>query len=53
MTREVGLPQPLFDSLRAQLSDRQVLELVVTVAAYNMVSRLVVALEISSPAADV
>jgi 4-carboxymuconolactone decarboxylase len=51
MTRTVGLPRPLFESLRAQLADRQVLELVTTVAAYNMVSRLVVALEISAPAA--
>jgi 4-carboxymuconolactone decarboxylase len=51
MTRGVGLPEPLFENLRGHLSDRQVVELVTTVAAYNMVSRLVVALEISSPAA--
>jgi alkylhydroperoxidase family enzyme len=46
----VRLPEPLFDRLRGHLSDRQVFELVTTVAAYNMVSRLVVALDISSPA---
>jgi 4-carboxymuconolactone decarboxylase len=51
MTRDVRLPEPLFESLRGHLSDRQVFELVTTVAAYNMVSRLVVALDISSPAA--
>ncbi|HEX5287993.1 MAG TPA: carboxymuconolactone decarboxylase family protein [Streptosporangiaceae bacterium] len=51
MTRGVRLPEPLFDRLRGHLSDRQVFELVTTVAAYNMVSRLVVALDISSPAA--
>jgi alkylhydroperoxidase family enzyme len=50
MTRGVRLPEPLFDRLRGHLSDRQVFELVTTVAAYNMVSRLVVALDISSPA---
>jgi alkylhydroperoxidase family enzyme len=48
MTRGVRLPEPLFDSLRRHFADRQVVELVTTVAAYNMVSRLVVALEISS-----
>jgi alkylhydroperoxidase family enzyme len=51
MTRGVRLPAPLFESLRGHLSDRQVFELVTTVAACNMVSRLVVALDISSPAA--
>jgi 4-carboxymuconolactone decarboxylase len=53
MTRGIRLPEPLFDSLRRHLADRQVVELVTTVAAYNMVSRLVVALEISSPAARI
>ena len=51
VTRGVRLPEPLFERLREQLSDRQVFELVTTMAAYNMVSRLVVALDISSPAA--
>jgi 4-carboxymuconolactone decarboxylase len=50
MTRQVVLPAPLFESLRSHLDDRQLLELITTIAAYNMVSRLVVALEISSPA---
>jgi 4-carboxymuconolactone decarboxylase len=51
MTRGVRLPKPLFERLRGHLPDRQLFELVATVAAYNMVSRLVVALDISSPAA--
>jgi 4-carboxymuconolactone decarboxylase len=51
LTREVGLPDPVFDRLRECFDDRQVLELLATVAAYNMVSRLVVALQISSPGA--
>jgi 4-carboxymuconolactone decarboxylase len=50
MTCGVRLPEPLFESLRGRLADRQVVELVTTIAAYNMVSRLVVALEIASPA---
>jgi 4-carboxymuconolactone decarboxylase len=51
MTREIRLPRPLFEALREHLADRQLVELVTTVAAYNMVSRVIVALEISSPAA--
>jgi 4-carboxymuconolactone decarboxylase len=51
MTRGVRLPGPLFEALRANLTTRQVVELITTVAAYNMVSRVVVALEIVSPAA--
>jgi alkylhydroperoxidase family enzyme len=49
LTREVGLPDPVFGRLRECFDDRQVFELLATVAAYNMVSRLVVALQISSP----
>jgi AhpD family alkylhydroperoxidase len=51
ITRDVRLPDPLFGQLREHLSDRQVFELITTVAAYNMVSRIVVALDITSPAA--
>jgi 4-carboxymuconolactone decarboxylase len=48
MTRDVSLPEPIFEALREHLNDREIFELVATVAAYNMVSRLVVALDISS-----
>jgi 4-carboxymuconolactone decarboxylase len=51
MTRDARLPGPLFEALRGSLTSRQVVELITTVAAYNMVSRVVVALEIASPAA--
>ena len=47
MTRGIRLPGPLFEALRANLTSRQVVELITTVAAYNMVSRVVVALEIA------
>jgi 4-carboxymuconolactone decarboxylase len=52
MTRDARLPEPLFEELRGQLGgDRQVFELITTIAAYNMVSRIVAALDITSPAA--
>jgi 4-carboxymuconolactone decarboxylase len=46
MTREVVVPDALFARLRAAFDDRGVVEMVATVAAYNMVSRLLVALDI-------
>jgi len=46
MTREVVVPEAVFQPLRDHLSERQVLELTATVAAYNMVSRVLVALRI-------
>jgi 4-carboxymuconolactone decarboxylase len=51
MTRDARLPQALFEDLRGQLPDRQVFELITTIGAYNMVSRIVAALDITSPAA--
>jgi len=45
MTRDVAVPPALLAALRAALpDDRQTFELVTTVAAYNMVSRVLVAL---------
>jgi 4-carboxymuconolactone decarboxylase len=49
-SRVVAVPDPLFAELREQLDDRQVVELVATVAGYGMVSRFLVALQV--PAAD-
>ena len=46
MTLQVQVPKPLFDALRAHFSDREVVELTATVAAYNMVSRFLEALQI-------
>jgi len=46
MTTHVTVPGEIFQSVRAHFDDRQVLELTVTVAAYNMVSRVLVALEV-------
>jgi len=46
MTVHVSVPDEVFGAVREHLSEQQVLELTVTVAAYNMVSRVLVALEV-------
>ena len=46
MTRDVQVPDAIFEPLRAHFDTRAMLELVATVAAYNMVSRLLEALQI-------
>jgi AhpD family alkylhydroperoxidase len=48
MTRDVHVDAALVEALRPHLSDRELLELVVTVASYNMVSRVLEALQIAS-----
>jgi AhpD family alkylhydroperoxidase len=48
MTRDVQVPEALMREVRAQLDDREVVELVGTIAAYNMVSRFLEALQIHS-----
>jgi alkylhydroperoxidase family enzyme len=52
MTREVIVAEAVFQPLRDHFSERQVLELTATVAAYNMVSRVLVALRISGDSLD-
>ena len=46
MTRDVAVPQELFDAVRAQFDERATVELTATVGAYNLVSRFLVALEL-------
>ena len=46
MTRDVEVPDALFEQLQAHFDARLLVELVATVAAYNMVSRLLVALKV-------
>lgn len=48
MTRHVHVAAPLVQAVRAALGDRQTVELVATIASYNMVSRFLEALEIRS-----
>ena len=46
MTKDIQVPDVLFDRIKAQFNDQQRLELVATIAAYNMVSRLLNALHV-------
>ncbi|MFO6421499.1 carboxymuconolactone decarboxylase family protein [Hylemonella sp. W303a] len=46
MTRDVQVEPALMDQLSSSMNERSLLDLVVTIAAYNMVSRLLVALEV-------
>lgn len=46
MTRDIDVPDALFARVEAVFQGQQLLDLVATVAAYNMVSRLLVALRV-------
>ena len=46
MTKEIQVPDELFDRIKPFFNDTQRLELVATISAYNMVSRLLNALHI-------
>jgi alkylhydroperoxidase family enzyme len=46
MTRNVDVPDALFESVRRHFNDREMVELTATVGAYNMVSRFLVALKV-------
>lgn len=46
MTRDIEVPDALFARVEAAFPGQQLLDLVATVAAYNMVSRLLVALRV-------
>lgn len=46
MTREIEVPDAVFEPLRAHFDNQGLVEVVATIAAYNMVSRFLVALRI-------
>ncbi len=46
MTRDIRVPDVTFDALRTFLDEREIVELTATVAAYNLVSRFLEALQI-------
>jgi 4-carboxymuconolactone decarboxylase len=48
MTSQVTVPDDVFAGLREHFTDREIVELTVTVGAYNLVSRFLVALEVGS-----
>jgi AhpD family alkylhydroperoxidase len=55
MTRDVHVPDAVFEGVRPHFTERELVELVATIAAYNMVSRFLEALAIHSddrPGAD-
>ncbi|MGC9667567.1 carboxymuconolactone decarboxylase family protein [Planosporangium sp. 12N6] len=47
MTRDVEVPDALFDVLGEHFDQRQIVELTATVGAYNLVSRFLVAMQIT------
>lgn len=50
MTRNVHVPQNIFDALKDHVTDQEITELTITVATYNMVSRILVALDVGDKA---
>jgi AhpD family alkylhydroperoxidase len=46
MTRNIEVPASLYEQVRSHLDERQTVDLMVTIGAYNMVSRFLVALEL-------
>lgn len=50
VTKNLHVPQKVFGSLKALLSDTQIVEVTFTAATYNMVSRTLVALDIGDKA---
>jgi len=48
MTRDVAVPDVVFDGLRKHFSEREVVELTVLIAAYNMHTRFLKALDFDS-----
>ncbi|MDB5843676.1 MAG: Carboxymuconolactone decarboxylase [Polaromonas sp.] len=46
MTRDIEVPDSVFDAVRVHFNEQQTIDLVATVAAYNMVSRFLVVLRI-------
>ncbi len=46
-TRDVKIPDATFDALKQRMSPTEVVELVAVTAAYNMVARFLVALQVT------
>ena len=49
MTNDIHVPDDVFDALRADFTDTELVEITATIAAYNMVSRFLVALQVELP----
>ena len=46
MTKQIQVPDELYDQVKAHFNDLEILEVVTTISAYNMVSRLLNALHV-------
>jgi alkylhydroperoxidase family enzyme len=46
MTREIQVPDAIFEAVRRHFNERELVELTATIAAYNMVSRFLEALKV-------
>jgi 4-carboxymuconolactone decarboxylase len=46
MTRDIEVPDGIFDAVKVHFTDQQMTDLVATIAAYNMVSRFLTAFQI-------
>jgi 4-carboxymuconolactone decarboxylase len=46
MTRDIDVPDSVFDPVKVHVNDQQMADLVATIAAYNMVSRFLTAFQI-------
>lgn len=46
MTLDVSVPDTVFERLKKSFSDREIVEITATIAAYNCVSRVLVALDV-------
>ena len=52
MTREIQVPEDVFDDLRPHFTEQQIVELTVLIGTYNMHTRVLQALEIDLESAD-
>lgn len=52
MTKNVHVPQDVFDTLKGLLDDKQIVEVTMTVSAYNAVSRILIALDVGDRAGE-
>lgn len=52
MTRDVAVTDAVFAALREHFDDREIVELTVTIGAYNLVSRFLVALQVGDDRRD-
>ncbi|GJE84563.1 carboxymuconolactone decarboxylase [Phanerochaete sordida] len=52
MTKNVHVPQDVFDTLKGLLDNKQIVEVTMTVSAYNAVSRILIALDVGDKAGE-